>query len=313
MAGFSQGKSPYNLTRYLEIALFLCRFLSTQVHQLSKQNPRALALSWDWVFKSLGVKPPGGNLLKNMAPTGSEDFKLADAYTLVDYITFEKEQPYSLLNCLKYARRHALLSKEDVLSDVVWQQVLSLYQQVEEGEMAKIWPHKALEFYQDLTKKIHLFYGLYSGGLYRSVGFEFLNMGRFLKQLQITTSIVETHIHYILVEQEENTHPLNLLLHYCGAADLYRQAHGSRQVSLRKVLSFIGEDVKAPCSLAFALSQMENSLKNLNMNLKLNPSLSSLLSDIKSVSHESSFSELLKNINIWSQGAETYIVEACHS
>lgn len=312
MAGFSQGKTPYNLTRYLEIALFLCRFLSTQIHQLSKQNPQALALSWDWVFKSLGVKPPGGNLLKNLT-TSSEDFKLADAYTLVDYITFEKEQPYSLLNCLKYARQHALLSQEDVLSDLVQQPVSSLYRQVEEVEMVKIWPQRAWGFYQGLIKKIRLFYGLYTSELYRSVGFEFLNMGRFLKQLQITTSIMETHIHYILVEQEDNTHPLNLLLHYCGADDLYRQAQGSGQVSLRKVLSFIGEDVKAPCSLSFALNQMESSLKNLNMDLKLTPSLSSLQSDIKSVSHQSSLSELLKNINIWSQAAEAHIVEVCHS
>ncbi len=279
MKTFKGSKNLYHLNRYIGTALFLSRFLKTQLRQLSENEDPAkhMSLSWDWVFKSTGIKPPGGNLL-NMPGKSSKHFHLADAYTLVDYITFEKDQSHSLLNCVQSAKEAAVLSRKH-MNENMWKELTRLHSCVKNAQMNQIWPGKTLDFYSTIIKSIHDFYKV-TGQMPKDPTWEVLNLSRFLNQLQFASSVISTHINFVIGEQEEAQSGLICLLLYLGAYDLYRQCHSS--FSLSEVMHLLIKDLNNPHSLHFALIQTESHLQSLGFSVSSadSPSLSSLKESI---------------------------------
>ena len=292
------AKNLYNLNRCVENALFTSRLLSMQMSQLSEDNSQTVSMGWNWIFKSLQIEPPGGILLNENAED-SDDFCLADAYTLTDYITFEKEQPYSIINLLQSARDYASLSRQQI-DNFMWSQLHASYLHVKSSEMSDIWPRKTLEFYSGIIKSIYIFYGLYSNFLYKGEGFEFLNLGRFSRQLQTTAALLETHINFIIGWKEGERELINLLL-YCGAFDFYRSVH-TLDMDINKVINFIIEHPQAPCSIYFSIEQIEESIKKIDPSgctppfTKVYKSVKNLKSEISYSMKQNSLSQFLEII-----------------
>ena len=250
----------YWMARYMERAKFISQLLNVQVNQLSEDSSQTLSLGWYWIFKSFDISPPGGDLLDSN-PKNSDDFCLADAYTLADYLTFEKEQPVSVLSCFQMARENARQSREQI-SNPMWSQLNRAYLNMKDSKMPDIWPHKISDFYSNTINSIHLFYGLSDNTLYKGEGFNFLQLGRFMERLQQTASLLETHIKFIIGWKEGEKELISLLL-YCDAFDFYRQIH-NLDTKLSHVVNMLLGHPEVPCSLYFSVNQIENTLKKID-------------------------------------------------
>ncbi len=302
----------YWMTRYLERAKFISQLLNVQVNHLSEDSPQTLSIGWYWIFKSFDISPPGGELLGN-SPQDSDDFCLADAYTLVDHLTFEKEQPLSVLSCLQIARENARQSREQI-SNSMWSQLNRTYLQLEASKMPDIWPHKMSDFYSDTISSIYLFYGLSDNTLYKGEGFDFLQLGRFLERLQQTASLLETHVKFIMGWKEGEKELISLLL-YCDAFDFYRQIY-TLDMKLSNVIQMLLSHPEVPCSLCFSVNQIENTLKRIDPKSSSYPfntvykSVQSLKTAITYKPIEGTLAEFLENIKTQSQKIHEDIVNS---
>ena len=148
-------KSLYESGLFLEQAFVLCRLLKAQISQLKKDSSQMLAVGWDWIFESLGVKPPSGKLL-NEESKETKDFCMADAYTLADYLTFEKSHQGSISVCLSSSKKAA----KGLLDEISSYQLEDCLNYLEQHKMTRIWPEEALGFYDNLIKRILFFYYL---------------------------------------------------------------------------------------------------------------------------------------------------------
>ena len=287
------SKNSYNLywmNRYVEQADSMLRLIRGQLQQLPKNSSQTLALGWEWVFKSLNVQVPSGFLLEENKKESS-DFCQADAYTLVDYFTFETGHKHSILSCLQSAQKQ--LHKQSPAKEILNNTCLLL----NNTSMKDIWPpEKTLEFYKKLQTSICLFYHSLDTDLYREEGFYFIGLGRFVERFSLIISILNIHAQHI-IGWKDTKKELNSLLFYCDAFNLYQQACGLDK-NIQKVFDFIVSNSESPRSLLFSLNQIEKSIQNINSNTKtptLHTTIQSLKDKIKS-SHQSALMPFLETL-----------------
>ena len=278
MISLPSWKSLYQLNRYMERANFMSRLVSVQAGQVSQDSSKTLALGWDWIFKSFNIKPPAGNLL---SADETEEFCQTDAYTLVDYLTFEKEHRHSILSCFHFAEEE-ILAQEKELSPAVKTQFDQMFLWLKSSQMREIWPGKTFNFYQQLRQNIDLFYTAEETSLYRGAGFYFLQLGRFVEQMERRLAFLEVYAKVIVGWKNMDKELFSLLL-YLNMFDLYRQGADS-DMSLKKVFDFIVNDKKAPGSICFCLLKIEQSTAGIHQSLKL-PVFSKVSEVIQDLKH----------------------------
>ena len=252
-------KDIYWLSSYMEIALVTARLLKIQLAQLSKDSSQKLSVSWEWVFKTLKIQPPLGQLLQEHSDESS-DFCQADAYTLVDHLTFEQEVPYSIASYLKKSIQKAKKYEESI------GQVLGKHLKncsLESVEATDIWPDKVQEFYEKVINNIYLFYSLSDNFLYRDHTWHFLRLGRRIRQMEYLSSLLENYIKFVM-GYKDGKQELQGLLVCSGSMDLYRQKHTMDKARLSDVIDFLMKDLKTPCSLYFFLEQIEKSIQKID-------------------------------------------------
>lgn len=249
----------YGLGKDLEKASSMLRLLSCQLEQLTANSSQTLAVGWEWIFKSLKVKVPSGFLLEEDKKE-SKNFCQADAYTLVDYFTFEKEHQHSISACFQSAQKKAKKCVNSSIENILNPACLLL----NNTNMKDVWPQdKTLDFYKKLQTYVYLFHNNLDYNFYRTEDFNFIQLGRFIERLDLIISILNTHAQHI-IGWRETEKELNSLLSYCGVFDLYKQVHGSER-NIQKIFDFIVSDPRSPKSLLFFLNQIEISIQNINI------------------------------------------------
>ena len=85
----------YWMSRYLGRAEYLCRLLRLQTEALVDRPLREIHLGWIRIYNTVSQRPPGGRL----EALDTDDFALADSYTLADHLTFDRFNPNSVWSC----------------------------------------------------------------------------------------------------------------------------------------------------------------------------------------------------------------------
>ncbi len=249
----------YWMGRYMERASCMSRLLLAQINEMSEDSSDFISAGWKGLFDSLRLPNlKEGFLLKakNESPA-SDDFLLADAYTLADYLTFETYHGGSILNCLEFVRENAHQNQEK-LAGPVWPHINRYYLRFKKMSLKDLWPDKIVDFYKDVLEFTGLFYGLTQDALYQDESARFIQMGRYLERFQNTASIFENHISSMMAHKEDEEDLIGLLLR-CGALDSYRLAR-SLDLKLRKVTNFLIHDSAFPRSLQFSSQKIKESL-----------------------------------------------------
>ena len=269
----------YWMGRYMERANCLSRLLLIQIQEMPEDTPDFLSASWKGIFYSLKIPHEGGFLIDEKEPANSsDDFLLADAYTLIDYLTFETYHSGSILSCLEYARENARQNREKI-TGFMWPHINKTYLRVKKTNLQGLWPDKVINLYKDILESVYLFYGLVEDSLYQNEAVYFIQMGRYLERFQNTTSLIESHIQLMMSRKEEEEDLIGLLLR-CGALDHFRQVY-SLDLKFRKVIEFLFYDSNFSGSLKFCSSQLKKSLSLIEKKDKFNGSIYQTLEGIE--------------------------------
>jgi uncharacterized alpha-E superfamily protein len=169
----------YWMSRYLERAVNLARMIDA--HQrlaLLPRAPEAVLQGWQATLISLG-----------MDEAFRERHGSVTARAAFDFVAFDREQPGSILQCLRTARENARAVRGTITSDM-WETLNATY--LESLTFGASMPEVArAEFLEWVKYRTHLTRGVTSGTLLRDEALFFMHIGTFLERADNTTRMLE--------------------------------------------------------------------------------------------------------------------------
>ena len=270
----------YWIGRYVERVHCLSRFLLVQIDEMPEDSPEFVSASWQGLFRSLHLTKLDKNFLSddNKKNKISDDFLLADAYTLVDYLTFETYHHESILSYLEFVRENAR-QNQATIPKLMWPPINKIYLRVKPLNLQDLWPSKIIDLYKEILEFTYLFYGLTQDSVYQNEVVHFIQIGRYLERFQNTVSLFESHIHFLMGHKKEESDLMGTLLR-CGGFDNYRQVY-SLDLKLPKVTEFLLRSDGFTGSLKFCNNKIKESLSAIEENKKSNSFIYKSLENIE--------------------------------
>lgn len=245
------ANSIYWMSRYYERAENIARFIDVNLH-LILDSPVELDEQWEPLIKITG---------------DSEHFKErygddAAKDNVIHFLTFDRENPNSIISALTNARENAR-SVREIISSEMWEQINKSYFNLlrAEGETDRLdSPH---DFYTNIKMQSHLFIGITDTTMSHGEGWHFARLGRLIERADKTSRILDVKYFILLPRVEDVGSPIDniewaALLKSASAFEMYRKKY--RKIDPRKVAEFLILDSYFPRSIHYCLIKAEESL-----------------------------------------------------
>jgi uncharacterized alpha-E superfamily protein len=183
------------------------------------------------------------------------------------FLTFDPDNPNSILSCVRNSRENARGMRDRITSEMwetlnsfyLWLSERSLLQDASEGNLHAL--------YAGVKERCHLFHGVAHGTMLRDEGWDFLRVGKYLERAAITGRILEVQFPQALAEDSAGSvdavHQWTWLLRSVSAYEAYRKAfHFGIRPEL--VAEFLVYHRAFPRSIRFAVGSAEASLKRVS-------------------------------------------------
>jgi uncharacterized alpha-E superfamily protein len=244
------ANSVYWMSRYIERAENVARMIGVNL-QLAIDLPGLTQEQW----------APMVNVTGN-----DDDFRKrhgeASRESVLQFLTFDGQNPDSIVSCVRAARQNARTVRE-IISSEMWEEINRLYllthRPMARDEAARA-PH---EFYLEVKRRSHLIEGTKNETMPHSEAWHFTRLGRFLERADQTTRILDVKYFLLLPSVKDVGNPVDDLqwsavLRSISAFEPYRKIHG--QVRLPRIIEFLLLDREFPRAVHYCLSGAQASL-----------------------------------------------------
>ena len=174
----------------------LSHLLQLQTEALVDRPVRDIYAGWRRIYGGLQREPPVGSLsladsddLELVWSPRSDDFTLADSYTLAGDLTFERTNPDSILNCLAQGQENARQTRHLITTEM-WLRLNLAYLRIRNLEIEDIWAALPEDFYAGIIAETDAFAGAAAATMYRDEGWRFLQLGRFVERAQFLPALL---------------------------------------------------------------------------------------------------------------------------
>ena len=239
----------YWMSRYVERAENVARFVDVNLH-LALDFPEA-----------------GEQWAPLVATTGdNEAFEKkhgqATREAVLDFLTFDRESPNSIISCLQHARENAR-SVREIISSEMWEQVNHAYLMVMEAARTKKALDAPHDFFTQVKQASHLFVGTTYLTMSHTEAWHFGRLGRLLERADKTSRILDVKYFLLLPQPSDVGTTLDALhwgalLRSASAFEMYRKKNHA--ITPQKVVEYLILDSKFPRSVRYCLSKGERSL-----------------------------------------------------
>ena len=184
---------------------------------------------------------------------------LADAYTLVDDLTFEPNNPDSIRNCVGAARENARQVRTVVGKDM-WFCLNVAFLGLRDVGVEDIWNDTPPgEFVLRIKNAIRTFWGIADSTMYRDDGWHFLRLGRFIERTQLLAALVDAQLVVFPTGETHVESDWRSLLRICEAQAAYSRLH-SLEYQPTIVVDFLVVDPLLPHSIRYAQAEITEAL-----------------------------------------------------
>jgi len=223
--------SMYWTSRYVERAEHVARLLLVNANLLvdvGDLSPELQERQWHSVL----------TIMRSAPPPGSE----ASSGRIPAYMTFDPENPNSLLSCITRARENARGIRENISMEM-WECINTLYWSLRGDDAHGRYDESPDSFYRQVMNASMLFQGLTDQTLDHDQRWLFTQLGKYLERIDVTCGIIETK--YSILKTAElkmegalkNIHWM-AVLRCCCSLEAYRRQHVGDMDPLR-VASFL--------------------------------------------------------------------------
>ncbi len=243
--------SIFWMSRYVERAENVSRFINVNLH-LSLDMRSDIRDQWMPLVYTTGDHA-----------AFCDRYSTADQESVLRFLTFDAENPNSILSCLSSARENARTARE-MLSSRTWEELNKFYLMVRQAacDMAAVL-ESPFEFFERIRQAAALLEGVTEGTMSRGEAWHFRRLGRMLERCDKTSRILDVKYFLLLPSVQDVGTPLDTmqwasLLKTIGALEMYRQTHG--RITPEKVVAFLVLDGNFPRAIRFCLNRGEQSL-----------------------------------------------------
>ena len=237
----------YWMSRYLERAEHLSRLLRLQTEALVDSPIREIHFGWSRIYGNINRLPTWGGLQM----LDSDDFTLADSYTLADDLTFERSNPSSVWSCFALGRENARQMRQNISAEM-WTSLNMAYLRIRNLTIQDIWRISPENFYAETTASINTLGGVAEATMYRDKGWRFMQLGHYIERAQLLATLLLAQIAAERAVEDSFDADWTSLLRLCHAFEAYNDRH-SVEVEPVQVLDLLVTDPLLPGSLCRSL------------------------------------------------------------
>lgn len=241
--------SIYWLNRYVERAENIARFINTNFN-LILDSPAGMAQQWEPLVLTTGD-----------LPLFRERYGNASAENVIQFLTFDRDYPNSILSCLRVARENARSIRE-IISSEMWEKINAFYFMVKDAAEGQT-RFEPQDFFTEVKLASHLFAGVMDATMTHNEGWHFGQIGRFLERADKTARILEVKYFLLLPSVKDVGSTLDelqwmALLRSASAYEMYRKSQ--HRITPMSVAGFLILERDFPRSIRFCAMQAERSL-----------------------------------------------------
>ena len=242
--------SIYWMSRYVERAENVARFISVNLN-LSLDMPGEAGEQW-W---PLVVITGDESVFQRRAGTITKE-------SVVEFLTFDEENPNSILSCLRAARENARSARE-IISAEMWEHLNTFYLMVRDGNSLDEVLDNPHAFFERVNVSGQQFLGVTDATMTHGEAWHFCNLGRMLERADKTSRILDVKYFILLPKVSDVGTPFDdiqwlALLRSASALEMYRQRHG--RISPGNVVDFLIFDREFPRAVLHCLTRANESL-----------------------------------------------------
>jgi uncharacterized alpha-E superfamily protein len=242
--------SIYWMARYVERAENVARFIDVNLNLSLDLGPEA-ARQWAPL----------------VATTGDHDFFKeqygeASQANVIQFLTFDEENPNSILSCLRMARENARTVR-DMISSPMWLELNKFYLMMREAKHDNRALTAPFDFFERIKLDATLLDGVAESTMSRGEAWHFRRMGQSLERADKTSRILDVKYFILLSNVAEVGGPIDTnqwaaLLKSASALEMYRKRFG--RIGPSQVAEFLVLDRDFPRAMHYCLIRAEESL-----------------------------------------------------
>ena len=244
------ANSIYWLSRYTERAENVARFIDVNL-QMMLDLPTGSRQQWEPLVIITG-----------------DDVAFAKRYdgatreNVIRFLTFDSENPNSIVSCLRSARENAR-SVRDAISPEMWEQINTYYLTINTAAYDRRVLESPGGFFSEVKRVSALFDGLTDATMLHDEGWHFYRMGRLLERADKTSRLLDVKYFILLPSAAAVGTTLDdiqwaAVLRSASAFEMYRKRHGP--LAPERVIDFLLLDHEFPRSVNYCLTNANESL-----------------------------------------------------
>ena len=251
------ANSIYWMHRYMERAENYARFMSVNFN-LALDLPPNVDQQWEPLLIATADDKLFGKYYNQ--PTREN---------VIQFMTFDKRNPNSIVACLSNARENARTIRE-VISKEMWEHLNQFHLMVRDKAPKQAWGQiQTQDFFVEIRNSTQLFYGIIDATITRNEAWHFGRLGRFLERADKTSRFLDVKYFTLLPEVEAVGSTLDLMiwsavLKSVSAYNMHRQQH--RSLTPSSIVEFLILDRMFPRAVAHCIRQAELSLYEISGN-----------------------------------------------
>jgi uncharacterized alpha-E superfamily protein len=248
------AESLYWMNRYIERAENVARFVDVNLHFML-DLPVGVTEQWGPL-----VITTGDDLLF------SQHYGTATREHVIQFLTFDKKNPNSIVACVRAARENAR-SVREIISSEMWEQINTFYLMVHDrGAVARV-QEAPYEFFRDIRMASHLFEGLTDATMSHGEGWHFCRMASMLERADKTSRILDVKYFLLLPAVADVGTPFDdiqwaAVLRSTSAFEMYRKRH--QLLTPDRIVDFLLLDREFPRAIHYCLINADESLHALS-------------------------------------------------
>lgn len=241
----------YWMSRYVERAENLARFVDVTLNMMLDQRLGSPAMQWQPLVSATGDHE-----------RFDERYGQATKDNVVQFLTFDREYPNSILSCLHSARENARSVREAIASEM-WEHLNQFYFQVKDAAGNQKSLASLQEFFLHVKMASHLFNGITDSTMSHGEGWHFARLGRMLERADKTSRLLDVKYFILLPSVQDVGTPADDLqwsavLRSVSGFEMFRKRHHG--ITPKRVVGFLVLDRNFPRAIMHCVDAADQSL-----------------------------------------------------
>jgi len=242
--------SLYWMSRYLERAENTARLMDVDLQLRLDQSGETGSEQW--------------RRLAAAARVPIAEIDAMDSAALTNSLTFDRDNPSSIVSCVSAARENLRQVREQCSTDM-WEQLNRLYLQINSTTPNDAWLRHSHAFFRAVQEGAHLFQGVTDSTMTHGEGWHYIQLGRYVERTDAVAMLIGSHFSRLpnpedhAVESEEYLEWVGLLKS-CAAFEAYCKAYTAELRPLR-VAEFLLLNPEFPHAVRFSVEMVHAALR----------------------------------------------------